>query len=56
MNEDYFPIGVVEPGIDRLDDITLGKPYKLKEQIDEGKPRERALAAIGRRAITEYVG
>jgi len=33
----------------RLDDITLEELYKLKEQTDEGKPRERVLAAIGRK-------
>jgi len=33
----------------RLDDITLEKLYELKDQIDEGKPRERVLAAIGRK-------
>ncbi|PGF14446.1 hypothetical protein CP556_20090 [Natrinema sp. CBA1119] len=33
----------------RLDDITLEELYDLKEQIDEGKPRDRVLAAIGRK-------
>jgi len=33
----------------RLDDITLEALYELKDQIDEGKPRERVLAAIGRK-------
>lgn len=33
----------------RLDDVTLEELYELKEQIDEGKPRERVLAAIGRK-------
>ena len=33
----------------RLDDITLEELYDLKDQIDEGKPRERVLAAIGRK-------
>ncbi len=33
----------------RLDDITLKELYELKDQIDEGKPRERVLAAIGRK-------
>ena len=33
----------------RLDEITLEELYELKEQIDEGKPRERVLAAIGRK-------
>ena len=33
----------------RLDDITLEDLYDLKDQIDEGKPRERVLAAIGRK-------
>jgi transposase len=31
----------------QFDEITLGELYDLKEQIDEGKPRERVLAAIG---------
>nr|WP_089828050.1 hypothetical protein [Halogranum amylolyticum] len=33
----------------RLDEIALVELYELKEQIDEGKPRERVLAAIGRK-------
>jgi Transposase and inactivated derivatives len=33
----------------RLDDITLEELQDLKEEIDEGKPRERVLAAIGRK-------
>ena len=33
----------------RLDEITFEELYELKEQIDEGKPRERVLAAIGRK-------
>src|SRR6056297_1781790 len=33
----------------RLDEVSLEKLYELKEQIDEGKPRERVLAAIGRK-------
>ena len=33
----------------RLDEITLTELSELKEQIDEGKPRERVLAAIGRK-------
>jgi hypothetical protein len=33
----------------RLDDIKLKELYELKDQIDEGKPRERVLAAIGRK-------
>ena len=33
----------------RLDDITLERLYELKDQINEGKPRERVLAAIGRK-------
>ena len=33
----------------RLDDVTLEELQELKEQIDEGKPRERVLAAIGRK-------
>ena len=35
--------------MDRLDDITLEELYELKQQTDEGKPRERVLAAIGRK-------
>jgi len=35
--------------MDQLDDVTLEELYELKEQIDEGKPRERVLAAIGRK-------
>ncbi|MDB2260638.1 hypothetical protein DJ83_09990 [Halorubrum ezzemoulense] len=33
----------------RLDGVTLEELYELKGQIDEGKPRERVLAAIGRK-------
>jgi len=33
----------------RLDDITLEELYDPKDQIDEGKPRKRVLAAIGRK-------
>jgi transposase len=33
----------------RLDETTLEELYELKDQIDEGKPRERVLAAIGRK-------
>ena len=33
----------------RLDDITLEELHELKDQINEGKPRERVLAAIGRK-------
>jgi len=33
----------------RLDDIALEELYELKDQIDEGKPREHVLAAIGRK-------
>jgi len=33
----------------RLDDITLDELHELKEQTEEGKPRERVLAAIGRK-------
>ena len=33
----------------RLDDITLEELRELKEQTEEGKPRERVLAAIGRK-------
>jgi len=33
----------------RLDGITLEELCDLKDQIDEGKPRERVLAAIGRK-------
>ena len=35
--------------MDRLDDITLEELHELKDQIDEVKPRERVLAAIGRK-------
>jgi len=35
--------------MDRLEQITLQELQDLKEQIDEGKPRERVLAAIGRK-------
>jgi transposase len=33
----------------RLDNITLDQLYDLKERTDEGKPRERVIAAIGRK-------
>lgn len=33
----------------RLDDVTLEELHELKDQITEGKPRERVLAAIGRK-------
>jgi transposase len=33
----------------RFDGVTLEELYELKDQIDEGKPRERVLAAIGRK-------
>ena len=33
----------------RLDEITLEELYEVKEQMDEGKLRERVLAAIGRK-------
>jgi transposase len=33
----------------RLDGVRLEELYEVKEQIDEGKPRERVLAAIGRK-------
>ena len=33
----------------RLDDITLEDLHEVREQTDEGKPRERVLAAIGRK-------
>ncbi|WP_423995056.1 IS630 family transposase [Halorubrum trapanicum] len=33
----------------RLDGVALEELYELKEEIDEGKPRERVLAAIGRK-------
>ena len=33
----------------RLDDITLEELHKIKERTDEGKPRERVIAAIGRK-------
>jgi transposase len=40
---------VIESVIGRLDDITLEELHELKEQIDEGKRRERVLAAVGRK-------
>ena len=33
----------------RLDDITLEELQEIKERTDEGKPRERIIAAIGRK-------
>ena len=33
----------------RLDGITLEELHELREQMEEGKPRERVLAAIGRK-------
>ena len=33
----------------RLDDVSLEELRELREQVDEGKPRERVLAAIGRK-------
>jgi len=33
----------------RLEEVALEELYELKEEIDEGKPRERVLAAIGRK-------
>ena len=33
----------------RLNGVALEELYELKEEIDEGKPRERVLAAIGRK-------
>ena len=33
----------------RLDEVALEELYEVKEEIDEGKPRERVLAAIGRK-------
>jgi len=33
----------------RLENTTLEELHKLKEKTDEGKPRERVLAAIGRK-------
>jgi transposase len=33
----------------RLDDITMEELQELREQIDEGTPKERVLAAIGRK-------
>jgi len=33
----------------QLDEVSLEKLYELKEEIGEGKPRERVLAAIGRK-------
>jgi len=38
----------------RLDEVSLEELYELKERIDEGKPRERVLAAIGRRMATNW--
>ena len=35
--------------MDRLDNITLDELHELKQQTVEGKPRERVLAAIGRK-------
>jgi transposase len=35
--------------MNRLHGITLEELYELKDQIDQGKPRERVLAAIGRK-------
>jgi len=35
--------------MDRSDDIALEELYEFKDQIDEGKPREHVLAAIGRK-------
>jgi len=35
--------------MDRLDDITMEELQELREQIDEGTPKERVLAAIGRK-------
>ena len=39
----------IESVMGRLDDITLEELQELKEQTEEGKPRERVLAAIGRK-------
>jgi hypothetical protein len=36
----YLPILVIELLMGQLDEITLEGLYELKEQIDEGKPRE----------------
>ena len=33
----------------RLDEITLEELHNIKQQTEEGKPRERVLAAIGRK-------
>jgi transposase len=33
----------------RLDNITLEQLHEIKEKTDEGKPRERVIAAIGRK-------
>jgi len=33
----------------RLDDITLEQLHEVKKKTDEGKPRERIIAAIGRK-------
>ncbi|XVH33302.1 hypothetical protein ACNS7O_14930 (plasmid) [Haloferacaceae archaeon DSL9] len=35
--------------MDRLDTLTLEERHEMREQISEGKPRERLLAAIGRK-------
>jgi len=40
---------MLELAMGRLDDITLEELYELKDQIDEGKPLEHVLAAIGRK-------
>ena len=40
---------VLEPVMGRLDEIALEELYELEEQIDEGKSRERVLAAIRRK-------
>jgi len=35
--------------MDRLDDIEIKELHEVREQTEEGKPRERVLAAIGRK-------
>jgi hypothetical protein len=48
----------------RLDNIALEQLHEIKERTDEGKPRERIIAAIGRKqgdeletlATVQYVG
>jgi transposase len=37
------------PVMGRLDDVTLEELHEVREQTEGGKPRERVLAAIGRK-------